>query len=330
MSTTANKILPADPGATYRTHQSKIDAAIHRVLDSGWYILGREVGTFEKEFAEYCGVKCAIGVGSGTDALHLALRCFGIGQGDLVATVSNTAVATVAAIELAGATPVLVDIDPGTFTMDQQSLARVLESAASPIRAVIPVHLYGHPANMASIMELAARYELIVIEDCAQAHGAMIDGRMVGSWGHMSAFSFYPTKNLGALGDAGAVVTNRSELADRARLLQQYGWEQRYISRIAGMNTRLDEIQAAVLRAKLPSLDQENHRRSEIASMYAEHLRGLPNLILPAQSACDRHVFHQYTVRIQNGKRDSLVEHLHNHQIGAAVLYPQPIHFQEA
>lgn len=324
------KILPADPGSAYRAHKSEIDVAIHRVLNSGWYILGQEVSDFEKQFAGYCHVRSAIGVGSGTDALHLALRCCGLVPGDLVATVSNTAVATVAAIELAGARPVLVDIDPVSFTMDPRSLSRAIETDAGKLRAVIPVHLYGHPADMNAIMALAREHDLVVIEDCAQAHGALRDGQMTGTWGHMAAFSFYPTKNLGALGDAGAVVTNSIELANRARLLQQYGWEHRYISKRAGMNTRLDAIQAAVLGVKLPSLDQENFRRREIALFYEKSLQDLPNLILPSHSACERHVFHQYTMRIQNENRDSLQQHLREKDVGASILYPQPIHLQEA
>jgi dTDP-4-amino-4,6-dideoxygalactose transaminase len=283
---------------------------------------------FESEFASYCHAKHAIGVGSGTDALHLALRCCGIGAGDQVATVSNTAVATVAAIELAGATPVLLDVDPSTYTLDAKSLASAVQSLGSSLRAVIPVHLYGHPADMKSIMDIAARHRLVVIEDCAQAHGASLDGNRVGSWGHMSAFSFYPTKNLGALGDAGAVITNDAQLADKARLLQQYGWQQRYISKLAGMNTRLDEVQAAVLRVKLAYLDQDNARRREIASIYDEQLRGVPGVTPPAHAPGVVHAFHQYTLR--TNRRDALLGELQKHRIGASVLYPQPIHFQEA
>lgn len=267
--------LPADPGANYRAHRAEIDVAIHRVLDSGWFILGREVASFEQEFALYLDARFAVGVASGTDALHLALRACGIGPGDVVLTVSHTAVATVAAIELAGAVPLLVDIDPLTFNIDAERVEDTLKSidrgdGPSPrgrVRAIIPVHLYGQPADMAAIIRVAARYGLKVIEDCAQAHGASIDGRKVGSWGNAAAFSFYPTKNLGALGDGGAIVTNDSEIADRVRLLREYGWRDRYVSSEVGMNSRLDEIQAAVLRVKLLNLDQENDRRRDNRSV---------------------------------------------------------------
>ena len=238
-------ILPANPAANYRAHRDEIDQAVHRVLDGGMYILGQEVARFEEEFAHYLGVQHAVGVGSGTDALHIALRACGVGPADTVLTVSHTAVATVAAIELTGATAVLTDIDPATATMDVNRLADAIQKQRScRIKAIIPVHLYGHPADMPAIMTIAERHGLKVIEDCAQSHGAALDGRKTGTWGHVAAFSFYPTKNLGALGDGGAVVTNDRALADRLRLLREYGWREKYVSDFAGLNTRLDELQS--------------------------------------------------------------------------------------
>src|SRR5258708_7742541 len=268
-------IPPSDPAANYPAHKREIAPAIGAVLAGGSYILGPQVEAFEREFAAYLGVSHAIGVASGTDALHLALRACGVRPGDGVLTVSHTAVATVAAVELAGAAPVLVDIDPATFTLDCSALeAAVRTDWGVRLKAIIAVHLYGHPANMPAVMDIAGRHGLHVIEDCAQSHGASIAGRKTGSWGHVAAFSFYPTKNLGALGDGGAVVTNDSAFADRLRSLREYGWRRRYISDEPGMNSRLDELQAAVLRVKLPYLDSENACRSKHAEAYGVALEG--------------------------------------------------------
>jgi len=242
----------ANPGARYRNHKAVIDKAIHKVLDSGSYILGKETEAFEQEFASYIGVKYAISVGSGTEALHLALAACGIGRGDEVITVSHTAVATVAAVELVGATPVLVDIEQDCYTMDPR---RIPDAVTKATKAIIPVHLYGQSADLAPILKLAKQYGLRVIEDCSQAHGATYRGKYVGSYGDMACFSFYPTKNLGALGDGGMVVSNHQDLAQRARLLREYGWAERYISQYPGWNSRLDEIQAAILRVQLHYLD---------------------------------------------------------------------------
>ena len=328
-------LLPADPGANYLAHKDEIDEAIHRVLDRGWYILGDEVRAFEEEFGRYLGIGHAVGVGSGTDALHLALRALGVGPGDAVFTVSHTAVATIAAIELAGASPILVDIDPATFTMDPNRLEdtlRTLVSAgrSSPAgrpRAIIPVHLYGHPADMTAIVEIATRYELAVLEDCAQSHGAAIQRRKTGTWGHMAAFSFYPTKNLGALGDGGAIVTNQRELAEHAALLREYGWRERYVSEFAGMNTRLDELQAAVLRVKLKYLDEENNRRRKIANIYNRMLVDVPE-VLPEEKPDVHHVYHQYVV--QDKDRDALRAFLRERKIATLIHYPVPVHLQPA
>jgi len=292
------------------------------------YILGEEVARFEEEFAHYLGVQHAVGVGSGTDALHIALRACGVGPGDTVLTVSHTAVATVAAIELTGATAVLTDIDPAPATMDVNSLADAIEKQRSGrIKAIIPVHLYGHPADMPAIMTLAERHGLKVIEDCAQSHGAALDGRKTGTWGHIAAFSFYPTKNLGALGDGGAVVTNDRTLADRLRLLREYGWRERYVSDCAGLNTRLDELQAAVLRVKLRYLDKENARRRELARIYDAILSTTPVTAPRGWQRAD-HVYHQYVV--QSDRRDALRSFLKANGVGTLIHYPVPVHLQPA
>jgi dTDP-4-amino-4,6-dideoxygalactose transaminase len=303
-----------------------IDAAIARVLSSGWYILGKEVRAFEEEFAAFLGVRHVIGVGSGTDALHLALRVCDVGAGDEVITVSHTAVATVAAIELAGAAPVFVDIDPITYTLDPIELAKAIK-CHHRVKAVIPVHLYGHPAAMPEISELVRTNGLVMIEDCAQSHGAKIGERMTGAWGDFGAFSFYPTKNLGAIGDGGALATDNSLFAERARALREYGWRERYVSEMAGMNTRLDELQAAILRAKLPTLPIGNARRAELAMRYDVKLSGTA-LSLPQRPGNGNHVFHQYVVRTTY--RDALRECLKNNGINALIHYPMPVHLQPA
>ncbi len=322
------QIQVSDPRAGYLAYRADINAAINRCLTSGHYILGAEVEYFEKEFAAWLGAAHAVGVGNGTDAIELALRVLGIGAGDTVVTTSNTAVATVAAIELAGAMPLLVDVDETTLTISTQKLEAALEKKAHrKIRALIPVHLYGQPANMPEVMRIARQYDLRVIEDCAQAHGAMIEQQKVGTFGDIGTFSFYPTKNLGALGDGGAVVTNNDSLGQSLRELHVYGWRERYISERAGMNTRLDEMQAAILRVKVPHLHAENSRRREIAQQYHDSLGRLP-LQLPAVRPNERHVYHQFTIRL--GKRDQLREFLAQKNIQTAILYPQPIHQQPA
>jgi dTDP-4-amino-4,6-dideoxygalactose transaminase len=321
-------ILPADPKACVLAHRDEIEAAVRGVLDGGSYVLGREVAAFESEFAAFLGGGHAVGVASGTDALILALRAAGIAAGDQVFTVSHTAVATVAAIELAGALPVLVDIDPRTFTLDPERLdAAVRRHGRSGRGAVIAVHLYGQPADMPAILDVARRHDLPVIEDCAQAHGAALGGRRVGSFGTVAAFSFYPTKNLGALGDGGAVVTADPALAERVRQLREYGWRARYVSEVAGMNSRLDEIQAAILRVKLRHLEDENDRRRRRAAFYGDRLAGT-GLQLPAIRADATHVWHQYVVR--SAQRDALRSALHGQGVGTLVHYPVPVHAQPA
>jgi dTDP-4-amino-4,6-dideoxygalactose transaminase len=297
----------------YQHYKQDIDEVIGRTLESGLYILGSEVAIFEKEFASYVGVSYAIGTGSGTDALQLALRCLGIGPGDVVATVSHTSVATAAAIHLTGATPLFVDIDPDYFTMDPICLEQAINDFSKSrayaggmrVKAVIPVHIYGHPADIYGISAVANQHGLYVVEDCAQATGAEIDSRKVGSFGDMAAFSFYPTKNLAALGDGGALLTNDSGLAERALKLREYGWKDRVSVLDRGMNSRLDEIQAAVLRVRLAGLDDDNAERGKIAAFYSKRMKvvGHPNC-----RQCCSHVYHQYV--ICTSLRDDLKRYL--------------------
>lgn len=332
MTETSSPFIPqANPLASYLEQQQEIDAAIKGVLDRGWYILGREVQSFEEEFASWLGVPYAVAAASGTDALELALRAYDIGPGDLVITVSHTAVATVAAIDRAGATPVLIDIDPQTYTLSPGRLAQTLEEfsrapALGPrVRAVIPVHLYGHPADMDAILEVARKYNLVVIEDCAQAHGARFRGKMAGSLGDLGTFSFYPTKNLGAFGDGGLVAAHAPLVAEKLRSLRQYGWQERNFSRLAGINSRLDEVQAAILRVKLTRLNDHNARRREIARRYDAALAGTA-IRPPVVAAGMEHAFHQYVVR--SPRREDLRRFLEERGIGTAVHYPYAVHQQ--
>jgi len=317
-------IPQANPRAQYISHQAEIDQAIAQVLQKGRYILGEEAAAFEREFADYLGVRFGVGVGSGTEALHLALRACGVKPGDEVITVAHTAVATVAAIELCGAAPVLVDIDPRSFTLDPTKL----EAAVTPAtRAIIPVHLYGQSADLEPILSIARKWHIRVIEDCAQSHGAMYRGRRTGAWGDIACFSFYPTKNLGALGDGGFVATDDPQLAENARLLREYGWRERYVSDIPGWNTRLDELQAAILLVKLRALDADNARRRCLAAMYDEWLAP-GSVILPVEMPYGQHVYHLYVVRAE--RRDALQVFLKERGIGSLIHYPVPVHLQPA
>ncbi|HEX4367016.1 MAG TPA: DegT/DnrJ/EryC1/StrS family aminotransferase [Rhodopila sp.] len=323
-------IPQANPGAGYRALKAEIDEAVARVLSSGWYILGNELRAFEAEFAAWLGVSSVIGCGNGTDAIALALRGLGIGPGCSVVTVSHTAVATVAAIEMTGATPVLVDIDPVHYTMDPDALRRVLEQppAGLPkIRAIVVVHLYGQPADLRRIVPLCHEHGVMLIEDCAQAHGARLCGQRVGTFGDAATFSFYPTKNLGALGDGGAVAVRDTEVARRIAALRQYGWHRHYISDEVGVNSRLDEVQAAILRVKLPYLDRQNARRGRIAAAYTSALGdGSPR---PPQKRADAdHVYHLYVTRSRD--RDRIQVALKENGIGTGIHYPAPVHLQPA
>ena len=321
-------IPQTDPRAGYLAQRVAIDTAVTRVLEGGLYILGREVEAFETAFADFVGVGQAVGVGSGTDAIELALRACGIGAGDLVFTVSHTAVATVAAIERAGATAVVVDVEPGTYTMAPHELSRALKMTI-PGRpaAVLPVHIYGQPAELSALAEIAREHGLWLIEDCAQSHGARYHGRLAGSFGDVACFSFYPTKNLGALGDGGMVVTNDPALATALREVREYGWRDRYVSTRIGINSRLDAIQAAVLGVKLRTLAADNARRQTIADRYDAGLAGLP-LALPARRSDATHVFHQYVIRL--AERDALRDRLRAAGIGTGIHYPVPVHRQPA
>lgn len=317
-------ISQASPKAGYLAHKSEIDTAIARVMESGRYILGREVSAFEQEFAAYIGVGFGVGVGSGTEALHLALRACGVKSGDEVITVSHTAVATVAAIELCNARPVLVDIDPYEFTMDPNQIGRAITSRT---KAIVPVHLYGYVADMPTIRTIADQHGLRVIEDCAQSHGAKYGERKSGAWGDMGAFSFYPTKNLGAFGDGGMVVTDNPELAERIRFLREYGWRRRYVSDVRGLNSRLDELQAAILRVKLKYLEYDNGERRRKARIYSRILEDT-EVRCPVEKEPGRHVYHLYV--IQTEKRDVLQAFLKEKGIETLIHYPVPIHLQGA
>jgi dTDP-4-amino-4,6-dideoxygalactose transaminase len=320
-------IPQTDPKAAYLAQRSAVDAALARVLEGGWYILGQEVAAFEREFAAFIGRRHGIGVANGTDALVLALKALGVGPDDYVVTVSHTAVATVAAIELAGAKPLLVDIDPATFTLDAGEFAHVLASPPGRIAAVVPVHLYGQAADIDAILGLARKHGVKVLEDCAQCHGARWRGARLGSFGDIAAFSLYPTKNLGALGDGGIVVTEDEALAASVRALREYGWRERYVSDTAGMNSRLDELQAAPLRVKLGALDADNTRRQAIAAAYDAGLQA-PGVALPRRRAEGTHVYHQYVVR--SPRRDALRAALKARGVGTNVHYPVPVHLQPA
>jgi len=321
-------IPQASPLANYLSNRTALDEAIHRVLSAGRYILGDETAAFERQFAEYIGVPYTVGVGNGTEALHLALRSLGIGPGDEVITVSHTAVATVAAVEMCGAAPVLVDIQPKSYTMD----AALLEKARSDrTKAIVPVHLYGQPCDLEEIIGFARKHGLFVIEDCAQSHGALYRGQRTGSWGHAAAFSFYPTKNLGALGDGGAVTTGDPSLFEKLHALRQYGWDDHRLSRVSGWNSRLDELQAAVLRVKLARLEEDNSRRIQIAHRYRESLSRISQLALPSPTPGTTHVYHQYVVSCtEHSVRNHLMAHLSEEGIRTAVHYPVPVHLQPA
>jgi dTDP-4-amino-4,6-dideoxygalactose transaminase len=321
-------IPQTDPRAGYVAHRAAIDAAVARVFEGGAYILGREVEAFEAAFADFIGVAHAVGCASGTDAIELALRACGIGAGDLVFTVSHTAVATVAAIERAGATPVLIDVEPGTYTMAPRELARALLSPpAGRPAALLPVHIYGQPAELSALVEMARKHGLRLIEDCAQCHGALYHGKPAGSYGDIACFSFYPTKNLGAFGDGGMVVTHDPALAVTLREIREYGWRDRFVSARTGINSRLDALQAAILGVRVGFLASENERRRAIADRYDAGLAGLP-LAVPVRRIEAIHVFHQYVIRL--AERDALRSRLRAAGIATGIHYPVPVHRQPA
>ena len=319
-------ILASNPAAQYESHREAILAAVARVLERNQYILGPEVRAFERAFAAYIGVEHAVGVGSGTDALVLALRALDIGPGDEVVTVSHTALATVAAVIATGATPVLVDVEPRCYTVDPAGIEAAITRKT---KGIIPVHLYGQSVDMDAVARIARAHGLTVIEDCAQAVGATHRGRRLGSIGDVGCFSFYPTKNLGAVGDAGAVVTRRTDVAERLARIRQYGWNEARRTQEPGANSRLDEIQAAILGVKLPTLDADNARRRQIARHYTEAFDDLP-IVLPASRADAEHVYHLYVIACERPEqRESLRQALAADGIMAGVHYPVPAHLHD-
>ena len=301
----------------------EVDQAVKRVLNSGQLILGREVKNFENNFSRYVGAKYGVGVNSGTDALKIALRALSVGQGDEVITVSNTAVQTVSAVREVSAMPKLVDIKDD-YTMDETKIAAAITNKT---KAIIVVHLYGQPANMPAIIKIARRHKLKVIEDCCQAHGAKIGRRQVGTFGNISCFSFYPTKNLGAYGDGGMILTNDKTLAQTCRALRMYGMTDGCYSKIEGYNSRLDEMQAAILNVKLKHLKQWNLRRKKIAEFYLKNIKN-SKIILPKINKNTSHSFHLFVIRAKN--RHLLEKYLKANAIGYGIHYPYPIHLQKA
>lgn len=313
-----------DLKAQYQTIKPEIDAAIQRVVSNTSFILGKEVADFERNFAAFCQVQHCVGVDSGTAALHVALLVLGIKPGDEVITTTHTFIATSEVISLVGAKPVFVDIDPRTYNLNPD----LVERAITPrTRAIIPVHLYGQPAEMDPILEIARRHNLRVVEDAAQAHGAEYRGRRAGTMGDIACFSFYPGKNLGAYGDAGALVTNDAALAEHARMLRDHGRCDKYAHQIVGFGYRIDALQAAVLNVKLPHLDAWNARRREIADQYTEWLTNA-DVVTPYVPPHVKPVYHIYCIRVGAGKRDALLKHLHGCGIDAGIHYPIPLHMQ--
>nr|BAL55172.1 cell wall biogenesis regulatory protein [uncultured Acetothermia bacterium]BAL60213.1 cell wall biogenesis regulatory protein [Candidatus Acetothermum autotrophicum] len=325
------KIPILDLKRQYQSIKAEIDNAIARVIESGQFILGPEVEAFEREVAQYLKVKHAIGVASGTDALWLALKAANVGPGDSVIVPSFTFFATAGAVCNVGATPVFADIDPKTFDIDPHFVRDLLESNAQlrdKTKAIIPVHLYGQPAEMDEILEIAQEYNLTVIEDAAQAIGARYRDRAVGTLGHLGCFSFFPTKNLGAYGDGGLVVTNDDALAERVRMLRVHGSKPKYYHHIVGTNSRLDALQAALLRVKLAHLDEWTHARQQIAAQYDQAFSQIDGLVVPYKAPDRTHIYHQYTIRVLGGRRDALQKYLKEHGISTEIYYPLPLHLQ--
>ena len=317
------RIPPIDLMAQYRAIQPEIDEVIHQILESGQFILGSNVAALEQEVATCLGVEHAVGVASGTDALRLTLMALGVGPGDEVITTPFSFIATANTISHCGAKPVFVDIDPQTYNIDPQSIEAAITRHT---KAILPVHLYGHPADIGPIMALADRHGLFVIEDCAQAIGARYKGRKVGSFGHAGCLSFYPTKNLGAYGDGGMAVTNDAALAEKVDVLRRQGGKEKYHAEVLGFNSRLDSLQAAILRVKLKYLDGWNEGRRRVAQRYNELLVGLP-VTTPYESPDVYHVYHQYTIR--TAERDKLDAYLKECGIGTMIYYPVPLHRQQ-
>ncbi len=314
----------SNPKSQYLSYKDEIDSSIKRVLSKGQFVLGENVHSFEKEFSEYIGSKHSVSVGSGTDALCIALRALGLKQGDEVIAPSHTATATATAITMVGATPILVDADPVFYTIDPLAISQAITPRT---KAIIVVHIYGQPADMDKIMVIARENNLRLIEDCAQAPGATYNNRRVGSMGDLGCFSFYPTKNLGALGDGGSIVTSDSHLSKQLIRLRHYRWDENRVSQINGYNSRLDEIQAAVLRVKLKYLDKDNSKRAKLAKIYEKELGHLP-LETPSLRPSSFHVYHLYVLSVE--RRDALVAHLKSNDIFAGIHYPIPVHLMPA
>ena len=306
----------------YESISNEVDLAVNRVLKKGNFILGEEVKKFEDDFSSYMGSKYSIGVNSGSDALFYAIKALGIGNGDEVITVSHTFISTVDGIVKNGAKPVFVDIDPETYCMDA---SKIEDKITERTKAILPVHLYGHPADMGQIQEIANEYELFLVEDACQAHGAEYNGKKVGSIGDIGCFSFYPTKNMGAYGDGGIAVTDNEEIEERLRLLRNYGQSKKNYHDFVGYNSRLDEIQAAVLRVKLKYIDQWNEKRRKTAKLYNELLA---EVVKPVEKDYAKHVYHLYVIR--HKKRDNIQQYLLNNEIQSQIHYPCPVHNQKA
>jgi dTDP-4-amino-4,6-dideoxygalactose transaminase len=304
--------------------QQEISQAIERVFESGRFVLGDEVAAFETEFSSYVGAKFGIGVNSGSDALFLALKALGIDENSEVITVSHTFVATVDSVVRCGAKPVFVDVEPDTFCIDTSTIE---ERITERTKAILPVHLYGHPAHLDELLKIATQYDLSVVEDACQAHGAEYKGRKVGSFGDVACFSFYPAKNLGAYGDGGCVTTNDSDLADRIKLLRNYGQSRKYYHDLVGINSRLDELQAAMLRVKLSRLDEWNEKRRRLAELYKEML-GQTDVLLPSERTYAKHTYHLFVIRL--AERDNCQRFLRKNGIQTQIHYPIPVHQQKA
>ncbi|TDX00037.1 DegT/DnrJ/EryC1/StrS family aminotransferase [Dinghuibacter silviterrae] len=305
--------------------REEMHQAFSAVYDSHWYVLGKKVEAFESQYAGFNGTAFCKGLSNGLDALHLSLKVLGVGPGDEVIVPSNTYIATVLAVSYTGATPVFSEPDPGTYNLDP---VRVAEAITGKTKVILPVHLYGQACDMQAIMDLAARHHISVVEDNAQAHGAAFNGKLTGAWGHINATSFYPGKNLGALGDGGAITTNDPELARKAEILRNYGSQKKYFNEVIGHNMRLDELQAALLSVKLPYLKKWTEARQTLAEGYTQRLQGAGDLVLPVTAPGATHVYHVYMVRTR--QRDALQAFLQDKGIGTLIHYPLPPHLQEA
>jgi len=319
------KVPFVDLQAQLRPIRNEIDTGIAAVLDKCNFILGEEVSQFERAFADYCKAKYAVGVASGLDAIHLAMLALGVGPGDEVIVPAHTFIASALGVTMVGARPVFVDINPDTFLMD---VAEVEKAITPRTKAIMPVHLYGRIMDLSSVIQIAKKYNLFLVEDAAQAHGARLGEQFAGTYGHIGCFSFYPGKNLGCYGDGGAIVTNDAQLKAKIEAFRNYGSTQKYHHPIVGVNSRLDTIQAAILNVKLPHLDQYNRARYQAACRYSEALSGLSEIQLPEVPPAGSHVFHLYVIR--TSARDRLLEHLNKQGVGAGIHYPTPVHLHGA